>query len=219
MQSKLYACLNQQKINLINAASKNTFSNKIIGEIETFECGPEGGVHILSDHDIQITVPPGAIERKIAFEFAVCLDGPFTLPVNKRPISPILWICTKGMVKEFNQPIEVVIPHIFPELSVQDKKELEIAFVKADHTIDFSISEEGSKSYTFKEIEEASFHVEGGKGSLSLYHCCYLCIEAKISKAVASKAAYCLTQFQSMRETRATVTFCATYWLTTCLKV
>ena len=153
-------------------------------------------------------------------EFAVCLDGPFTFPENKRPISPILWICTKEIVPRFSEPIEVVIPHIFPELSEQDETELEIAFAKANHTTDLIQSDRGFTSYAFKEIEGAFPRLEGGKGTLKLHHCCYLCIQAKdISEAVTAKAAYCLSRYQSMSGTRASIIFCATYLLDTCLKV
>lgn len=208
-------------LNITHTEPKSKFPHEIIGDVETYKCGQEGGSFPLDQHGIRIIIPPGAVEKKTEFEFAVCLTGPFTFPENKCPVSPILWICTNDN-RRFKQPIQIVIPHIFQELSAQDVTELEITFTKADHTTDVFLADDGSKMYTFKEIKELSIrpHFEGGCGTLSLHHCCYLCIQAKdISPSVAAKAAYCLSRYQSSNGTRSSITFCATYQLQTCLTV
>ena len=154
-------------------------------------------------------------------EFAVCLSGPFKFPADKRPVSPILWICTRETVEKFKTPIEITIPHIFPELLEHEKGELELSFVKADHRSDSHALDDGSKYYYFSEIKasrsNSDFH--GGYATLNVDHCCYLCVSASDKAAVAGRAQYCLSQFQEANGSRNIVTFCATYSLKTCLKV
>ena len=160
------------------------------------------------------------MDKKTFFDFAVCLDGPFEFPRDKRPVSPILWICTKPHITKFNKPIEVVIPHIFPELSKHDKSELELDIVKADHSIDVRELGDGSKIYTFKSVKDSVSILSKGIGTISLYHCCYLCVQGKNkSAAIAAKTGFCLSQFHSSKGTRDVITFCATYFLNTCLEV
>ena len=202
--------------------AKTEFPHDIVGAVECWECGPQGTSVNLREHDIQINVPPGATDRKIEMEFAVCLSGPFKFPANMRPVSPILWICTKEAIKRFKKPIEVTLPHIFPELSEQEIVELHLGFVKADHSKDFSILDDGSRSYSFSEIKGSGSHLQGGYGILNINHCCYLCIQSTDNnRAIAGKAHYCLSQFhdQFTYERRNVVIFCATYSLKTCLKV
>lgn len=196
------------------------FPHDIIGVVERHECGPQGSIIDLNEHGIRVNIPRGAVDRKVEMEFAVCLTGPFKFPANKRPVSPILWICTREDIMKFNQPVEVILPHIFPELSKQEIAELDLGFVKADHSKDYSILDDGSKSYFFSEIERSHSRLQGGFGVLNLDHCCYLCIEGKDNNnAIVDKAQYCLSQFHDHYESRNVVIFCATYSLKTCLKV
>lgn len=152
-------------------------------------------------------------------EFAVCLDGPFKLPADKHAISPILWICTKENIKRFKKPIEVTIPHIFPELLEHEIAKLQLCFVKADHSTDFCILKDGSKRYSFSTIEGSGSYFRGGSGTLNLDHCCYLCLSANHSAAMTDRAQYCLSQFHLTNGSRNVVIFCATYSLPTCLEV
>ena len=201
--------------------AKTEFPHDIIGVVECWKCGPQGSIIDVKEHGIQINIPSGALDRKVEMEFAVCLTGPFKFPANKRPVSPILWICTKEHIKKFNKPIKITLPHIFPELSEQEIAELHLGFVKADHSKDYSILDDGSKSYSFSEIEGSDSHIQGdGYGILNLYHCCYLCIQSTDNnRAIVSKAQYCLSQFQFTSESRNVIIFCATYFLQTCLEV
>ena len=196
------------------------FPHEIIGAVERRYCGPEGTKIDLKKHDIQITIPPGALDRTIEIEFAVCLSGPFTFPANKRPVSPILWICTRENVKRFSKSIQVTIPHIFPELSKNEIAEFQLDFVKADHSNDFHVQDDGSKCYSFRVIKGSDSHFRGGFGTLNVDHCCYLCLSANTNhEAIADRAQYCLSQFQYAQERRSFVIFCATYFLKTCLEV
>ena len=164
-------------------------------------------------------IPPGALNRRIEIEFAVCLSGPFSFPANKRPVSPILWICTRETIERFSKPIQVTIPHIFPELLKHEMTELQLDFVKADHSMDYHVRNDGSKCYSFNAIEGSDPHFQGGYGTLNLDHCCYLCMSANDAAAIAGRAQYCLSQFQFANESRNVVIFCATYSLKTCLEV
>ena len=215
-------CTSYQSFTSLIQLAKTEFPHDIIGGVECQECGPQGSIIDLKEHGIRINIPCGAIDRKVEMEFAVCLTGPFKFPANKRPVSPILWICTREDIMKFNKPIEVILPHIFPELSKQEIAELDLSFVKADHSKDYSIIDDGSKSYSFSEIERSDSHLQGGYGILNLNHCCYLCIQGNDNnRAIVDKAQYCLSQFhdQFTYESRNVVIFCATYSLKTCLKV
>ena len=201
--------------------AKTRFPHDIIGAVECRECRPDlEDTNIeLKEHGIQIHIPHGAVGRKIEMEFAVCLSGPFKFPAKKRPVSPILWICAKEEIKKFKKPVKVTIPHIFPELLEHEIAELQLSFVKADHSTDFCTLDDGSKSYSFSEIKGSGSHFRGGYGTLNLDHCCYLCLSANNDAAIAGRAEYCLSQFHLTNGSRNVVIFCATYSLSTCLKV
>ncbi len=64
---------------------------------EVLECDHRGLTHTISDYDITLRIPEGAVSKgdTVHFEVGVCVYGPFRFPENTRSISPIIWLCLR----------------------------------------------------------------------------------------------------------------------------
>ena len=188
-----------------------------------FKCDSSGGTYGFSSHGISIQVPQGAIPigKQVHFELAVTLFGPFHFSNGKRPISPILWLCTHEDIT-FQKPIQVRLPHFLTGLSDEERVKLEVNFAKAEHP-PIGSTEAPLPQVEFKPcMTKTQFVVSenGSYGLLQTTHCCFLCIEAKHSRDLALRAGYCLTRVEyEPSPSRHIVHFCATFQLDTCLDV
>ena len=75
------------------------------------ECDHHSQEYTIQDHDITLKIPEGAVPtgKKIRFEIAVAMYGPFKFEKDMQPISPILWLCfDKGVT--LNKPFHVILP-------------------------------------------------------------------------------------------------------------
>lgn len=170
----------------------------------------------LVDHDITVNIPKGAIlgEKAISIELAVTLHGPFSFPTNKRPISPILWMCPQEEI-EFEEPIEVTLPHILTGLNQKQLVKMGVTFAKADHNGQFDYIKNHDKecSTKFSEIENQGF------GKLQTKKCCYLCIISDQSPEVARRTGYSLSRIDEISGPSFKTHYCVLFFLKTCIKV
>ena len=89
---------NQEPCPLLN----NDISSKIFTS--------SGGVMIIEEYGIKVTVPFEAIEDHCMVEIqaAASLFGPFAIPNDYRPVSPYIWL---GANYTFKKPIQVEFEH------------------------------------------------------------------------------------------------------------
>lgn len=188
---------------------------------DILECDLSGFEYTNTDHDITIKIPEGAIAegKEIHFETAVVMYGPFIFPENCQPVSPILWLCIVEENYELKKPIEITLPHFLTGVTEEKARLHSLTFVKASHTnhhpqvYDFHQSA-SDDDITFLSIGTRNY------GTLRTYHCCFLCIQAAVTRELASDAGYCLARVESIISPRmCEVYFCAIYFLPTCLKV
>ena len=69
-----------------------------------------GGVLMIEDHDVTITVPELAVAKgeKVEIQAVASLVGPYKLPDDCDPVSVFVWI---GADYVFKQPVKITIPH------------------------------------------------------------------------------------------------------------
>ena len=186
------------------------------------ECDCRGQKYTIKDHDITLKISEGAIPvgKKIHFEIAVAMYGPFKFPENTQPISPILWLCLKEN-SALSIPFQVIFPHFLIGLTKEKAQYHQIVFAKADHNkyfiedgwIKYSFQPCGTKPY-FASSENRSF------GVLLANHCCSYCLQANQTQELAMDAGYCLARIESfISQQRSEVYFSVVYFLSTCLKV
>lgn len=185
-------------------------------------CDSSGLEYPIKDHDITLRIPAGAVPagKKIHFEIAVAMFGPFKFPEDTQPISPILWLCILEDCK-LGKPFQVIVPHFLTGLTKEGVEKHGIAFTKANH---LKHTEEGGQmKYTFQPCDENPYLATyGGRsfGILSTHHCCFYCLQANQTSDLAMDAGYCLTRIEAfVSQQRSEVHFAAVYCLPTCLRV
>ena len=185
-----------------------------VEEISSYTCDDRGAT--LSIHDITVTIPPGAIPDEVTahIEMGVALYGPFKFPDNCQPVSPILWFCIQEDI-ELLLPLTFRLPHVIADLS-----QANITFAKTNH-ITYQDSAKRDV-FTFERVSngELDFAKESGYGILSSKHCCFLCLNAEITKDLALEKGYCLhilIENRSPASYRILLIF--TYFLKTCFEV
>ena len=171
-----------------------TLSDSDLPFIETptvLQCGSEQQVYNFKKYGIKLVFPPRAVTRgTLDVEIGILHSGPFTLPPNVKPISPVLWLCVKEKVKpchEFSKRIEITLPH-FMDCTPEDQKKF--AFLKSTHN--HSISD---NSFTFKEASVDHCRFQPRNGTLTTKQCCLVCIAYKEPEGMIDKSNYCLVSF------------------------
>lgn len=193
-------------------------------KVKVFKVDRNGGEHSITSHNITLTIPPAAIKEghtSLDIEVAVMLNGPFVFPQNIRPVSPILWICSRNKAL-LCKPIEIMLPHFIGTLNGEDSKLLGMQFMKASHYV--PTLPDGTKRFTFDHIgtnSTTSFTPLSGK--LKTLHFCFLCIAAPESRALYERASYCLTRVDpivwNISKQKQEIYFVVSYYMRTCLKV
>lgn len=207
-------------------------------QVQILEFDSTGREYKNSEHGITISIPEGAIPQGeiVHMEVAVALHGPFQFSSGKRPISPILWLCTQEDVT-FLKPFTIVLPHTMIDLSPDDVQKFGVSFAKADHRS--TTLHDGKQKYVFKSFRQdvtAALETDNGRGFaiLQVDHCCFLCLQMnekdkvppEIAHQMAKKMGYyihcieCLeAQYPSASPPRDVIHFCVSYFLETCIKV
>ena len=188
---------------------------------QLLEANCDGLEHTIMDHDITVRIPKGAVPmgKKISLEVGVTVYGPFYYSGDTQPISPIVWLCLLDEDTTLKKSFEVVIPH-FLKLTREMVLYHEIGFAKANHE-NYSLN--GDMNYHFLPCEEDFLHASSksrGYGILQAKHCCFYCIKAKKTPALALDASYCLVHVShSLEIQQFEIYFIAIYLLSTCMKV
>ena len=196
----------------------------LIDPLHSFIVTSEGKTFTSLDHDITIKVPPGAVQNRdeVEIEVGVLLHGPFKFPDGIKPISPILWICTKSDSK-FRKPVEITLPHVLSSLTEKESKIYGVGFLKADHRASILKQGSSSKYFQFKSCGDTRAIFSSNQGTINMDHFCFLCIGAQKSRQVYQRASYCLTRIDPKpwpaHNPETTIYFCISYFLPTCLKV
>lgn len=191
-----------------------------IDPLVVLKCDSSGGSYTDDSHGISVTIPKNAIPegQVIHFEIAITLHGPFVFANGKRPISPILWICTQENVK-LKKLIDVKLPHFLHGLSESEAQHYDVSFAKATH----SKRATNIESFEFtpcRTKQEFINEEEGSYGALKIDHCCFMCIEAEHTRDLALRAGYCLSRVEyRLSPSRYAIHFCATFMLKSCLGV
>jgi hypothetical protein len=192
-------------------------------KVKVLKVDKNGGVYSIRSHDITLSVPPAAIKDNatLDIEVAVMLNGPFVFPSNIRPISPVLWICSRNKAL-LCKPIEITLPHFIGALSGDEAKLLGIHFMKASHYV--PTLPDGTRRFTFDHIgtnSETSFASLSGR--LKTRHFCFLCIVARECRSLYKRASYCLTRVDpiawNLSRHKQEIYFVLSYYMKTCLKV
>ena len=187
------------------------------------ECDHHSREYTIQDHDITLRIPEGAVStgRKIRFEIAVAMYGPFKFEKDTQPISPILWLCFEGGVT-LNKPFHVILPHFLTGLTYEKAQYHQIVFAKAPHTVSKYSVENGEIKYSFQPCDTKPYFAScGGRnfGVLVTNHTCFYCLQANKTPQLAMDAGYCLARIEYLNQRHMEVTFTAVYCLPTCLKV
>ena len=188
---------------------------------DILECDPSGFEYTNTHHDITIKIPEGATAGRetIHFEIAVVMYGPFIFQQDCQPVSPILWLCIVEENYELKKPLQITLPHFLIGVTEEKARLRSLTFAKASHT------DRHPQGYDFHQSanhDDNTFLSIGNRnyGILLTYHCCFLCIQEKVTRESVFDAGYCLARVESVISPQTyEVYFCAMYLLRTCLKV
>ena len=185
------------------------------------ECDHHSREYTIQDHDITLRIPEGAVPtvKKVRFEIAVAMYGPFKFEEDTQPISPIIWLCFEEGAT-LNKPFQVILPHFLTGLTYEKARYHQIVFTKASHS-KYSI-EDGQIKYSFQPCDSEPYLASSGGrhfGVLVTNHTCFYCLQANKTPELAMDAGYCLARIEHLNQRHMEVTFTAVYCLPTCLRV
>ena len=179
------------------------------------QCSNEKRVYNFKKYGIKLVFPIGAVARgTLSVEMGILHSGPFTLPPNMKPISPVLWLQVKGNEShEFSKRIEITLPH-FMDCTPEDQKKF--TFLKAAHSHSISDS-----SYSFKEANADHCRFQRRNGTLMTKQCCLVCIAYKEPENMIDKSNYCLISFipRNIVQSKFKMYFCVIFNLKTYIEV
>ena len=172
-----------------------------------------GGVLLLEDHAIKVTIPIGAIEKGyvVQIEAAASLFGPFIVPKECDPVSAYVWI---GTCYEFKKKVMVEIEH-------------DVVVCEETTTSDFCVltaceedvcREDGRILHKMHE-DACEYEVNKSKCTFFTSHFCSKCLASKKSKTAkwVIMYHYLPSNYKLAHEFVAEVSFC--YDLTFCRQV
>ena len=163
-----------------------------------------GGVMIIKEYNVKVTVPSEAIENNCVVEIqaAASLFGPFDIPSDYHPVSAYVWI---GANYTFKKAIEIEFEHHADISNSADISHLCILKACCDHPV----LHESSEDYTMSD----------SVCTLYTNHFCSYCLAAKGIKVPDRIVAYHYLpeDYESVNKFRAEVCFC--YDLNCCKKV
>ena len=191
------------------------------------ECDCDGLHHTVKGHDITLRIPEGAVAKgeTVHFEIGVAMYGPFNFPENTTSVSPIIWLCIQEKSTVLKKPFQLILPHFLTNLTRDRLNYHQVGFAKANHS-SYSIAEDEQIIYNFNPAydNKSLFASSGCKsyGVLKTTHCCFYCLIANQTPALASDTGYCLVRVErplSSDSRRNEVCFAAVYLLETCNQV
>ena len=170
-----------------------------------------GGVMIIENYCVKVTVPSGAIEdhHMVKIQAAASLFGPFDFPNDCRPVSPYIWL---GANYTFKKPIKVEFEH---HADISNSKDIsQLCMLKA------SCEKCNSHYHKMHEItQDNRYEISDSVCVLFTDHFCSYCLAAKniqIPDRIVTYH-YLPEDYESLDKFRAEVCFC--YDLKICKKV
>jgi len=140
-------------------------------DIVTMTFNSDGGVLIIEEHGLKLTIPRGAIEDGIVVEIqaAVSLFGPFIIRNEYHLISGFVWI---GACYMFNKPLTLEIEHYADVSNEDDIGSLCVLKACMKHK---------QELYEMHEVPERHYQYCLGSSfcSFSTKHFCSMCLAKK----------------------------------------
>lgn len=189
-----------------------------------------------SDEDgYTITIPEGSVKEgtQVILHHGVAPHspyGPFEFEAGTRPVSTILQLCPEPEHYKFLKPIKITLPHFIACETQEDCNKL--FFSKAQHH-NFRVSN-NQKIYKFEKVrdvivipssvrqnEQICQTTDFNAATLCTEHCCYICMQEKISEEKTNNACYSLHQIVPLHRSGLNyeVYYCLSYQLLTCIEV
>ena len=134
--------------------------------LESVIIDENGGKLYFDEHEIFVTIPPGAIPNRVKAElkFGATLFAPVKFANKSRPVSAIIWLC---MNVSLLKPMQIQMPHC---IDIESKAQASyLTFAKACH----SQSSEG----VMEIVDGGKFDKNESYGSVEVTHFCYYCIQ------------------------------------------
>ena len=174
-----------------------------------------GGVMVIEEYGVKVTVPSGAIEdhHKVEIQAAASLFGPFNILTDYRPVSAYVWI---GVNYTFKKLIEIEFEHHADISNLEDFSQL--CILKACCTS--GCTKCNSHPHVMHEITQG-YVISDSVCTLYTDHFCSYCLADKSKEKLIPDrivAYHCLPKdYKSVDEFKAELCFC--YDLSYCKKV
>lgn len=180
---------------------------------EVLECDHNGLNHTIPNHDINLTIPDGAVSKgeMIHFELGITMLGPFKFYENSRPISPIVWLCVLEEEYQLMTPFQVALPHYLTRSKFKHHK---VQFAKAEHKE--CIGKDEPIQYSFHPCGSQPVLDNRDRAVLTSKHFCFYCLEKERTHEPENDISYCLAH---VKTSPSEVVLLATYFVSTCLQV
>lgn len=200
---------------VLELSNKFDLNMKFIDPIETVQFDCNGGRYANENHEVYLRIPRGAIPEGKTISIEVGLSFHSTLvsllPLETRPVSPLLKLCVLGEPNfRFLKPVEVTLPHFLDIADQEDPIRMGLQFLKSGHSL-----------YCFHKSDGvAKFKPRTNTATLKTAHFCTFCITANeniSNKKVNYRLVKVVPKNREQKEWRAN--FCVTYYLRTCLQV
>lgn len=186
----------------------------ILDRIEVIQCDSSGGHYNLKLHEVEISIPEGAVSENtsVHLEIGVTLHGPFEFPKDMKPVSPIVWLSIQEGV-QFTKSTELSLPHFIN--CVQEG---------AHHLSFLTAQVKAEEKFQFQKTRNSGSGIRAATGTLRTRlskHPFFVCIAAKVTKELTSRANYCVIKAAPKSSTERVwkAHFCITYLLPTCIEV
>ena len=136
-----------------------------ISGIETQSFDHKGGLFYSFNHEVTVTISPGAIPpgQQVELKFAATLCAPVKFAPNVVPVSAIVWLC---MDVQLHKPVKLCLPHF---VCVKNKSHINsLYFAKMTR----ASTSEGNMNI----IDSGEFNVDETFGLLNVNNSSYYCI-------------------------------------------
>ena len=164
-----------------------------IDAMETITFNHNGGQYMSGSHDIRVTIPKGTIKKHAVadLQVRVALQGPFSFPDAKRPVSPIVWVGVNPNIK-LKKPIEITVPHFVKQSSQSNEEKL--VFLKAAYRMKSTPRrKKHAEKYHFSEVPDNNQQFNSDNhGTVLTKDLCFLCIVGDTSNNSTLIPNYCL---------------------------
>ena len=164
-----------------------------IDAVDMITFNHNGGQYTSESHNIRITIPKGAIKKhtEADLQVGVALQGPFSFPDKKRPVSPIVWVGINPTTR-LKKSIEITVPHFVKQSTQSNKKKL--VFMKAAYRIkSIPRRKKYEEKYNFSEVAENNQQFNSDNhGTILTKDLCFFCIMGDVSSNSTLTPNYCL---------------------------